>query len=89
MGNMALAPAARSSLAVAPWFQRAAAQSRVVLTPTKLQRLLYFAQARFAAEAGGARLMPAVFLATAFGPLEPNIHHLFEQGPPAARRRPR
>lgn len=75
-----MAPAARSSLDIALWFLATAQDFGVRLQPIKLQRLLYFAQVRYADRHGGAKLMPATFLATELGPLEPTVHHVFESG---------
>lgn len=75
-----MAPAARSSLDIALWFLTTAQDFGVRLQPMKLQRLLYFAQVRHADRHGGAKLMPATFLATDLGPLEPTVHHVFESG---------
>lgn len=75
-----MAPAARSSLDIALWFLATAQDFGMRLQPMKLQRLLYFAQVRYADRHGGARLMPATFLATELGPLEPTVHHVFESG---------
>ncbi len=30
----------------------------------------------------GRKLMPATFIVTEYGPLEPTIYHVFENGPP-------
>ena len=75
-----MAPAARSSLDIALWFLATAQDFGMRLQPIKLQRLLYFAQVRYADRHGGAKLMPATFLATELGPLEPTVHHVFESG---------
>ena len=42
--------------------------------------LLYLTQAHYVAEHRGQKIMPATFLATQVGPVEPNIHQLFEGG---------
>jgi uncharacterized phage-associated protein len=78
-----MAPAVRSSLDIALWFLAMAKEFGMRLQPMKLQRLLYLAQIRYANRYGGAKLMPATFLATKLGPLEPTIHHVFENGAPS------
>ena len=75
-------PVVRSTLDVAFWFAAAAQEFRVRLQPMKLQYLLYLSQARYAAANEGAALMPATFIVTPEGPIEPNIYYLFESGPP-------
>lgn len=75
-------PAIRSTLDVAFWFQNRAQSAGERLVPQKLQRLLYLSQAQYAALNQGRKLMPATFVATEYGPLEPTIYHVFENGPP-------
>ena len=74
--------AIRSALDAAAWFEARAGRDRVRLPPLKLQRLLYFAQAFFAARNKGRRLMPAVFVAGDLGPVEPNLYLILENGLP-------
>lgn len=76
------APAARSTLDIALWFQARCESAGERLAPRKLHFLLYLAQALFAGENGGRKLMPGTFLAGEVGPVEPNIYALFEEGPP-------
>jgi|TARA_B100000029_G_scaffold295235_1_gene288570 uncharacterized phage-associated protein len=76
------APAIRSTLDVAFWFQNRAESAGERLAPQKLQRLLYLSQAQYAAVNKGRKLMPATFIVTEYGPLEPTIYHVFENGPP-------
>ena len=77
-----MVPAVRSTLDVALWLVSRADSAGERLQPQKLQRLLYLAQAHYAGHHEGAKLMPATLLATAHGPLEPNVYHVFHGGPP-------
>ena len=77
-----MVPAVRSTLDVALWMLLRAESASEHLQPQKLQRLLYLAQAHYAGEHEGAKLLPATFLATDIGPVEPNIFQLFELGTP-------
>jgi hypothetical protein len=77
-----MVPAVRSTLDVALWLMARADSAGERLQPQKLQRLLYLAQAHYAGAHEGAKLMPAVFLATELGPLEPNIFYLLQGGEP-------
>ena len=74
------APAARSTLDIALWFQACSDSAGERLPPRKLHFLLYLAQALFAGENEGRKLMPGTFLAGEAGPIEPNIYTLFEGG---------
>lgn len=76
------APAVRSSLEVAIWFHDRADSANRKLDTVTLQQLLYLSQVEFAQSNNGRKLMPATFLATATGPLEPTIYHVFERGRP-------
>ncbi|MCH7696794.1 MAG: hypothetical protein IIB73_10990 [Proteobacteria bacterium] len=80
--RMSKAPAARSTLDIALWFQARSDSAGERLPPRKLHFLLYLAQALFAGENEGRKLMPGTFLAGEVGPLEPNIYALFEEGAP-------
>jgi uncharacterized phage-associated protein len=73
-------PAARSTLDIALWFQSRSESAGEALSQRKLHLLLYLAQAHYAAEHDGQKLMPAVFLALDAGPVEPNILQLFVSG---------
>lgn len=75
-------PAVASSFDVADWFIRQSKRDRVPLSPLKLHRLLYLAQADFAGRHKGAALMPSIFVATELGPIEPNLYRAFEYGTP-------
>ncbi len=72
----------RSTLDVAIWFHERAESLGKPLNPGMMHCLLYLAQARFASETQGRKLMPATFIATGFGPLEPTVYHVFEGGRP-------
>ena len=75
----------RSPLDVAFWFLGRGDSGAAPLDAIALQNLLYLAQARWAAVSHGQKLMPATFLATDSGPIEPTIYHVFRNGPPPAR----
>ena len=62
-----------SSFDVAIWLVARARAERTDITPLRLQRLLYLAQAYFAGSTHGGRLMPSFFIASRAGPIEPNI----------------
>lgn len=66
-------PAAPSSFDIAYWFIDRALDENEYLQPQKLHRLMYLAQAYFAVAYHGRMLMPAVFVADDFGPIEPNV----------------
>ncbi len=71
-----------STFDVAFWFADTALEQNEYLQPQKLHRLLYLAQAYYAAAFNGAKLMPATFVADDMGPLEPNIYRAFAKGRP-------
>ena len=71
-----------SAFTAAFWFADKALSRNDYLQPQKLQRLLFLAQACYAALYPGRTLMPAVFVAHNAGPLEPNIYLAFSQGRP-------
>jgi uncharacterized phage-associated protein len=66
-------PATPSSFDVAYWFIDRALDDDEYLQPQKLHRLMYLAQAYFAVAYNGRLLMPAIFVADEFGPIEPNV----------------
>ena len=72
----------RSPLDVAFWFLGRGDSGAAPLDAIALQNLLYLAQARWAAASHRQKLMPATFLATDSGPIEPTIYHVFRNGPP-------
>lgn len=58
------------------------------LQPQKLHRLLYLAQAYYGANYHGKMLMPAIFVAEEFGPVEPNLYAVMEECRPDVRLKP-
>lgn len=81
-------PVVSSSLTVALWLFDQGRREDLHLPAQKLQRLLWIAQALYAAENHGRMLMPAVFVAEETGPTEPTVFHAFEDSrPPIAPRR--
>jgi uncharacterized phage-associated protein len=66
-------PAVESSFDVAYWFVDRALDENEYLQPQKLHRLMFLAQAYFAVAYQRRLLMPAVFVADEFGPIEPNV----------------
>ncbi len=73
-------PASRSTFEVAYWFQLRCDSAGESLPPQRLHYLLYLTHAHYAAEHRGRKIMPATFLATEVGPVEPNVHLLFDGG---------
>jgi uncharacterized phage-associated protein len=74
--------AAESVLDVALWFQDRARKENEHLQAQKLQRLLFVAYGHYAIQFAGRKLMPATFVASEGGPIDPNIMRFFEYGPP-------
>jgi len=62
-----------SSFDVAYWFVDRALNDDEYIQPQKLHRLMFLSQAYFAVAYHGRPLMPAVFVADQFGPIEPNV----------------
>jgi len=75
-------PAVSSSFDIASWFLEESKKQRAYLSPLKIQRMLYLAQAFFAGNHDGRALMPAVFVVSEVGPIEPNLFRVFEHEPP-------
>ena len=71
-----------SCFEVAFWFLARAIEDGEYLQPQKLQRLMYLAQAYFGVIQGGAKLMPATFVAKEEGPIEPTIYKAMARGRP-------
>ena len=71
--NSTAAPAVRSSLDVALWFTGRAESANATLSARKLQQLMYLAQALYVGRSDGGKLMPATFLASEQGPVEPTV----------------
>jgi hypothetical protein len=80
--------AVRSTIDVALWFHDKAEATRTRLPAQTLQRLLLLAQARYRPIGLEIALMPAVFVPSSMGPVEPNIYTLFEGGIPTITRLP-
>ncbi|MDR3435703.1 hypothetical protein [Telmatospirillum sp.] len=66
-------PAAPSCFDVAYWFIDRALDDDEYLQPQKLHRLMFLSQAYFAVASNGRLLMPGIFVADQFGPIEPNV----------------
>lgn len=75
-------PAVPTTLNVANWLVRIAYMSSEYLQPMKLHRLLYLSQGHYGALNGGRALMPAHFMATREGPIEPNLYQFMSNGMP-------
>jgi uncharacterized phage-associated protein len=75
--------AVASSFEVAFWFLDRAVSDGEYLQPQKLQRLMFLAQAYFGVLQGGVKLMPATFVVTDDGPIEPTVFKAFARGRPA------
>jgi len=73
-------PATRSSFDILYWLKAKSQKSGRAVDPVFQIKLLYFGQAVHAAVHGGEKLMPATFLATDVGPIEPDIFLVLEQG---------
>ncbi len=73
-------PAARSTFDILFWFQEQARQSGRAEDFAFLQKQLYFSQAVFAFLQNERKLMPATFLATDVGPIEPDVFTALDQG---------
>lgn len=73
-------PAARSTHDILAWLKAEDWPSRQTENPTHMIRLLYLAQALYAASHKQRKLMPATFLATVAGPMEPDIFLALDSG---------
>lgn len=73
-------PAARSTFDILFWFQEQARLSGRSQDFSFLQKQLYFSQAVFSFLKNGRKLMPATFLATDVGPVEPDVFTALDQG---------
>ena len=67
---------------IAFYFTERAETEKKYLQPQKLQGLLFLSQSYYCAVSKGQSLMPAVFVADERGPLEPNVHAAYSNGPP-------
>ena len=73
-------PAIRSTFDIVAWLEERSGRTGAVLKPPFLMKMLYLSQALYASEHNGAKLMPATFLATDAGPIEPDLFLALEQG---------
>ncbi len=73
-------PAIRSTFDIVAWFEEQRSHSEAPLNSPTLMKLLYLSQAVYAAEHNSAKLMPATFLATEAGPIEPDLFIGMEHG---------
>lgn len=80
MTAISIKPATRSPLDVAFWLLERAVSERQAPDLRRLRLLLYLAQAHYAGERSGAKLMPATFVADADGPIEPTVALALESG---------
>ncbi len=71
-----------SSFDAAEWFLNTALKDGEYLQPMKMQYLMFLAQGYYAAVTCGKRFLPAVFIATKRGPVEPNSFRLYASGRP-------
>ncbi|WP_337997941.1 Panacea domain-containing protein [Oleispirillum naphthae] len=74
--------AVTSTFDVVIWLTDRALNDGEYLQPVKLHRLLYLAQAYFAAAYHGEKLMPATFIAEESGPVEPDVWRVYASGRP-------
>jgi len=81
-------PAVESCFEVACWFLDRGINDGEYLQPQKLHRLMFLAQAYFGVLQGGAKLMPATFIASGDGPIEPTVFRVFARGRPQIDLRP-
>lgn len=75
-------PMVPTTLNVASWLYRLAYLEGITLQPLKLHRVLYLVQGHFAALNDGRAFMPASFVATKKGPIEPNLYQVLVSGIP-------
>lgn len=80
MAARTIIPATRSPLDVAFWLLERAVSERQAPDLRRLRLLLYLAQAHYAGERSGAKLMPATFVAETDGPIEPTVALVLESG---------
>ena len=68
---------------VAFWLNDRALNDNEYIQPTKLQSMLFLAQAYYALAYDGKRLVPAIFVADeVMGPIEPSIYAAYNKGRP-------
>ena len=66
----------------AEWFLDTALNDGEYLQPMKMQYLMYLTQGYYAAVSNSKRFIPAVFLATPRGPVEPNSYRVYASARP-------
>ena len=74
--------AVESAFDVAFWFSDMALNENEYLQPQKLHRLMFLAEAYYSVAYSGGRLMPAVFVDDAFGPIAPTSYRSLAKGGP-------
>ncbi|MBR1778207.1 MAG: hypothetical protein IJ752_06460 [Alphaproteobacteria bacterium] len=80
-------PPVDSVFDAAEWFLDTALNDGEYLQPMKMQYLMFLAQGYYAALTQGKRFIPAVFLATERGPVEPNSYRLYGSERPVLQQR--
>ena len=71
-----------SAFELAFWFCDRALNDSEYLQPVKMHYLMYLSQAYYATAYNGKKLVPAVFVAEDFGPIEPSVFRAWSQGRP-------
>ena len=69
------------------WFLDKALNDGEYLQPMKMQYLMFLSQGYYAALTQGKRFLPAIFIATEYGPVEPNSYRLYGVERPAFSKR--
>ncbi len=69
-----------TSLNAVNWIYRMAYLDNLRIQPMLVQRILYLSQAHYAALTNGRMFIPAVFVATHEGPVEPNLFQILMYG---------
>ena len=72
-------PIVRTSLDIASWFLIRGSSAGKEITHKKLQFLIYLAYGNYFKEQFDSKLIPATFILSKIGPLEPNIFQLFNK----------
>ncbi len=74
--------AVESCFEIALWMLDRAIDDGEHLQPQKMHRMMFLSHAYYGALQGGAKLMPATFIAADEGPIEPTIFKAFARGRP-------
>ena len=74
--------AVESCFEIALWLLNRATDDGEYLQPQKMHRMMYLSQAYFGVLQGGAKLMPATFIAAEEGPIEPTVFKALARGWP-------